>query len=63
MSITNTSKPTNLLSNSLRVSGIETWDSNTTTWSTETRTWDEMGTTFSNTTKAANSISNVSKPV
>ena len=39
------------MSNSSKVVGYETWDSNTSSWNTEIRTWNEMGTIWSNTSK------------
>lgn len=62
MAITNVTKPTTTLTNSVKVVNYETWDSNTTTWNTEVRTWDQMGTKMSNSVKAIPSITNTNKP-
>ena len=48
MPLTNTSKPTTSLTNIANVKDFETWDSNTTTFDTEIRTWDEMGSLMNN---------------
>lgn len=62
MPLTNTSKPTTSLTNIANVKDFETWDSNATTWNTEIRTWDEMGSLIGNTSKPTTSIINISKP-
>jgi hypothetical protein len=62
MTIVNTSKPSTSLANATKVVNYETWDSNTTTFDTETRTWDEMGTIWANQSKPSTSIANQSKP-
>lgn len=62
MSITNLSKPTSSITNSLRQNIGETWDSNSNTWASETRTWDEMASIISNSTKVSSSMTNIAKP-
>lgn len=48
--IHNTNKPTNnITSTGNKVVPYETWNSNTTTWATETRTWNQMSSKMSNT--------------
>lgn len=52
----NTPKPeTPSVVNTPKVLDFVTWDTNTTTFDTETRTWDEMGTNMENTTKPTSS--------
>jgi len=63
MAIANTPKPAAAnITNTVRVVSYETWDTNTTTFDTETRTWDEMGATITNTTRPTSSITNTPKP-
>ncbi|MES2224138.1 MAG: hypothetical protein V4469_04375 [Patescibacteria group bacterium] len=63
MTITNTLKPTpSVITNSIKTSNEETWNSNLTTWNTEVRTWDQMGTKITNTAKVTSSITNSLKP-
>lgn len=50
MALINTAKPAApSLTNATRVVSYETWDTNTTTFDTETRNWDAMGAEMTNT--------------
>ena len=51
MSLNNIPKPTTTYNNTFKVLGYETWDSNTSSWGTETRTWDQMASVFDNSAK------------
>lgn len=62
MSITNTSKPTTSIVNTLKASFAETWDTWDTAWQDETRTWNEMVSLLGNLAKPSTSITNISKP-
>ncbi len=63
MSLTNTSKPSNTVTNSNKVASYETWATATTTWATETRTWAEMGSLMDNISRVTAAITNIAKPV
>lgn len=62
MAIVNTSKPTTSIVNTLRVSYAELWSTILTTWASETRTWQDVGSVISNISKPTTSIINVNKP-
>lgn len=62
MAITsNTSKPNTSYSNLSRVVNYETFDTLTTTFDTEVRTFDQMGTTWTDTSKPTTNIINITK--
>jgi hypothetical protein len=58
----NETRPSSSISNSSKVLGGETWDSNPNTWTAETRTWDESGTLWTNNSRPSSSIINQDKP-
>lgn len=62
MAITsNTSKPNTSYSNLSRVVNYETFDTLTTTFDTEVRTFDQMGITWTDTSKPTTNIINITK--
>ena len=62
MSITNTTKPTPVLTNITKPATGETWASILTSWALETRTWLATGSYFTNATRQTSSITNTVRP-
>jgi expansin (peptidoglycan-binding protein) len=62
MAITNTTKPSDSIVNTDKVSFAETWGHITTTWATETRTWAGCASLFTNPVKPSNTMTNIAKP-
>ena len=50
------------MTNSDKVASYETWDSISTTWTSETRTWLDMGSLFSTLSKPTTTMTNLAKP-
>lgn len=50
------------MTNTARVSFAELWSTILTTWATETRTWQDVGSILSNGSKPTTNIVNVNKP-
>lgn len=62
MPLTNTSKPTNSLTNLTKVNIGQTWETDLNTWNAELRTWDDTVSVIDNISKVSSSITNISKP-
>lgn len=62
MPLTNTTKPSVDITNIIKVSLAELWNTITTTWASETRTWAECISLIGNVSKPTASITNTAKP-
>lgn len=62
MTITNTVKPSDSITNIAKVSFAELWSTILTTWSAETRTWAGTGSLFTNITRQSSTLTNTAKP-
>ena len=62
MALVNTSKPTTSITNTVRVAFAVLWSTILTTWASETRTWQDLGSIISNSSKPTTNIINVNKP-